>query len=198
MGLVHICSLLTSELGESGCGHRTCGPGNRTPDPGYLFPMVQATLVLAPEALAPAKARELLAGVLGDQVGCEWLARAQLAVSEVVTNAVRHGGTGEPRPLTLVIERTDGLVNVSVTQPGRCPRGHPSSTCPIPGRQAATAYASSTLSLTDGGFVSILPRCGSSSGCEGPDRASADPRAPNIRVTVDRRTPFPLPRRRRR
>jgi anti-sigma regulatory factor (Ser/Thr protein kinase) len=49
------------------------------------------------------------------------LARAQLALSEIVTNAVRHGGVRGPGSLTLSIERGDGLVSVSVTQHGPIP-----------------------------------------------------------------------------
>lgn len=78
-------------------------------------------MVLAPDALAPLKARELLAGVLADQVDPEWVARAQLVLSEVVTNAVRHGGIGGAVPIQLAVEGTDGLVMVSVTQPGPVP-----------------------------------------------------------------------------
>jgi anti-sigma regulatory factor (Ser/Thr protein kinase) len=84
--------------------------------------MGQADSVLAPDALAPSRARELLARVLADRVGSEWFDRAQLALSEVVTNAVRHGGIGGPGPLQLLIERTDGLVTVSVRQPGPVPQ----------------------------------------------------------------------------
>jgi anti-sigma regulatory factor (Ser/Thr protein kinase) len=83
--------------------------------------MTQANMVFAPDALAPSKARALLARVFADQAEPEWLARAQLALSEIVTNAVRHGGMGGPGPITLFIDRGDGLVRVSVTQPGPVP-----------------------------------------------------------------------------
>jgi anti-sigma regulatory factor (Ser/Thr protein kinase) len=84
-------------------------------------PVARANLDLDPDALAPSKARELLAEVLDDRAGSEWLARAQLALSEIVTNAVRHGGDGRPDPITLSIERGDGLVTVSVIQRGSVP-----------------------------------------------------------------------------
>jgi len=80
--------------------------------------MTQANLVLAPDTRAPSKARALLASVMADQAGSESLARAELALSEIVTNAVRHGSLGVPGPITLLIERSDDLVTVSVTQPG--------------------------------------------------------------------------------
>jgi anti-sigma regulatory factor (Ser/Thr protein kinase) len=80
--------------------------------------MTQADLVLAPDASAPSKARELLTRVLADQAGSDWLARAQLALSEAVSNAVRHGGSGL---INVMIERTDDLVTVRVIQPGPIP-----------------------------------------------------------------------------
>jgi anti-sigma regulatory factor (Ser/Thr protein kinase) len=83
--------------------------------------MTQADLILAPDHLAPSKARELLARVLEDQIGSEWLARAQLALSEVVTNAVRHGAISGSSLIRLLIERTEHIVTVKVIQPGPGP-----------------------------------------------------------------------------
>ena len=80
--------------------------------------MALADLVLAPDALAPSRAREALAEALADKASVEWLSRAQLALSEVVSNAVRHGGAG---PLQLVIDGTTTLVTVRVVQVGPPP-----------------------------------------------------------------------------
>jgi anti-sigma regulatory factor (Ser/Thr protein kinase) len=84
--------------------------------------MGKAHLALAPDPFAPSKARQLLAEALQDQSGLESLARAQLALSEIVTNAIRHGGTsGEQVPIQLFIERTEDRVTVRVIQPGPIP-----------------------------------------------------------------------------
>lgn len=77
--------------------------------------------VLAPDALAPSKARKFLAEVLADKAGSEWLDRAQLVLSEVVSNAVRHGGLQESGPIRVAVERTERLVTFTVTQPGPIP-----------------------------------------------------------------------------
>ena len=83
--------------------------------------MADVSFVLAPDTQAPSKARVLLADVLADRVSSERLALAQLALSEIITNAIRHGGVGGSAPIRLVVERTDPLVTVSVTQPGPVP-----------------------------------------------------------------------------
>jgi anti-sigma regulatory factor (Ser/Thr protein kinase) len=82
---------------------------------------VETELVVPADASAPFKARELLARVLSDHAGTERLARGQLALSEVVSNAVRHGGTDRSTHIRVSIERTDGHVHVTVTQPGPVP-----------------------------------------------------------------------------
>jgi anti-sigma regulatory factor (Ser/Thr protein kinase) len=83
--------------------------------------MTKADLILAPSTQAPSKARQLLAEVLDDRSGSEALARAQLALSEVITNAVRHGGANGAGEITLHLERTDDLLSVRVVQPGPPP-----------------------------------------------------------------------------
>jgi anti-sigma regulatory factor (Ser/Thr protein kinase) len=83
--------------------------------------MTEAELVLPADASAPSKARELLATVLADHADSERLARGQLALSEVVSNAVRHGGNGRSGSIRVLIERSDGVVSVTVTQPGPIP-----------------------------------------------------------------------------
>jgi anti-sigma regulatory factor (Ser/Thr protein kinase) len=78
--------------------------------------MTQAQLALAPDTSAPSKARELLVEVMADQTGSERFHRALLALSEVVSNAVRYGVFEGSDPINLVIERTDDLVTVRVIQ----------------------------------------------------------------------------------
>jgi anti-sigma regulatory factor (Ser/Thr protein kinase) len=53
--------------------------------------MTQAQLAIAPDTSAPSKARELLIQVMADWTGTERFHSAVLALSEVVTNAVRYG-----------------------------------------------------------------------------------------------------------
>ena len=80
---------------------------------GIRVSMTKADLILAPSTQAPSKARQLLADVLDDRSGSEALPRAQLALSEVITNAVRHGGEGDvlvagtPKQGYLCVQVTD-------------------------------------------------------------------------------------------
>jgi anti-sigma regulatory factor (Ser/Thr protein kinase) len=83
--------------------------------------MTDVSVLLAPDTQAPFRARVVLAQVLADRAGSEGLALAQLALSEIITNAIRHGGVGVSASIQLVVERTDPLVTVSVTQPGPVP-----------------------------------------------------------------------------
>jgi anti-sigma regulatory factor (Ser/Thr protein kinase) len=77
--------------------------------------MTRADLVVASDALAPSRARELLASAVGDPSRSEGIALCELALSEVVSNAVRHGGVDEIR---IVIEQADDIVRVTVIQSG--------------------------------------------------------------------------------
>jgi anti-sigma regulatory factor (Ser/Thr protein kinase) len=88
---------------------------------GYQSPMRQAQLALAPDTSAPSKAREVLLQVMEDQKDTERFHRALLALSEVVTNAVRYGVIEGSDPINLQIERTDDLVAVRVMQPRPVP-----------------------------------------------------------------------------
>jgi anti-sigma regulatory factor (Ser/Thr protein kinase) len=80
--------------------------------------MTQAQLAIAPDTSAPSKARELLIQVMADWTGTERFHSAVLALSEVVTNAVRYGAIEEPDLINLMIERTEDVVMVRVIQPG--------------------------------------------------------------------------------
>jgi anti-sigma regulatory factor (Ser/Thr protein kinase) len=83
--------------------------------------MTTVDLLLPPDATAPSRAREGLVRVLPDKDGSELLALGELAVSEVVTNAIRHGGTGASADIRVVIERDDDFARVRVIQPGPVP-----------------------------------------------------------------------------
>jgi anti-sigma regulatory factor (Ser/Thr protein kinase) len=58
--------------------------------------------------------------VLGGQCSSEQLSKAQVALSEVVNNAVQHGPEKQD-PIELEILHVDGLVTVRVIQPGPVP-----------------------------------------------------------------------------
>jgi anti-sigma regulatory factor (Ser/Thr protein kinase) len=80
--------------------------------------MAQVAIVLPSDPSAPAKARELLGRVLDGSAASERLALCELALSEVVTNAVRHGGNGASAGITVSIAREDDVVRITVVQPG--------------------------------------------------------------------------------
>src|SRR3954454_19727020 len=88
---------------------------------GDVSTMPQARLVLAPDTSAPSKARELLAEVLDDRSSSDQLSKAQLALSEVVNNAVRHGAADDADRIELEIVHIDDLVRVLVMQPRPMP-----------------------------------------------------------------------------
>jgi anti-sigma regulatory factor (Ser/Thr protein kinase) len=74
-------------------------------------------LAIASGAQAPERARAWLRNVTG------WLPRdaettLTLLVSELVTNAVRHGGAGDEDLIELELRAVDGGVGVTVSDPG--------------------------------------------------------------------------------
>jgi anti-sigma regulatory factor (Ser/Thr protein kinase) len=84
-------------------------------------------LRLSPGPQAPAEARRSLDG-LGPHVDPRLLARLRLLVSELVTNSVRHAGTGEDDPIYLRVDPSPGSVRVEVVDKGDGfdpPRQHP-------------------------------------------------------------------------
>jgi anti-sigma regulatory factor (Ser/Thr protein kinase) len=85
---------------------------------GHESSMTQADLVVPADASAPSRARELFASVVDGSASPEGLARGQLAVSEVVSNAVRHGSADPAGTIEVLIERTTDLVIVTVVQTG--------------------------------------------------------------------------------
>src|SRR5215210_2863133 len=83
---------------------------------GHESSMTQADLVVPADASAPSRARELFASVVDGSASPEGLARGQLALSEVVSNAVRHGSADPAGTIEVLIERTADLVAVTVVQ----------------------------------------------------------------------------------
>jgi len=67
---------------------------------------------------APMRARHALQQRLVDVVDEPLLTDLALLVSEVVTNAVRHGGGGESGQVGIRIEMEDDVMTVFVTDPG--------------------------------------------------------------------------------
>ncbi len=74
------------------------------------------SLVLPPDAQAPMRARHAIAGLDG------LLGPAHpdvaLLVSELVTNGVRHAGTGPDAPVRLAVRVGDDRIRVEVTDEG--------------------------------------------------------------------------------
>lgn len=66
---------------------------------------------------APAAAREVVDSVLADRLSGERLAELRLVVSELVTNAVRHGAARDGF-VELLVEVRDAVAHVEVTDGG--------------------------------------------------------------------------------
>ncbi len=69
-----------------------------------------------PEAIG--RARAVLADLLGDSVDIERLYDLQLVASEVVTNAVRHGGARQGEHVDLRVALVDDRIRLEVRDPG--------------------------------------------------------------------------------
>lgn len=80
---------------------------------------------------APAAARKRLSKELSDRVDADALYEVSLLLSELVTNAVRHGGAGESDRIEIEMRLGADAVRVRVTDPGAGftrpakPRAHP-------------------------------------------------------------------------
>lgn len=68
-------------------------------------------MILGRDATAVAAARRHAVEACGDGLDADKCNDLALAVSELVTNAIRYGG----EPITLTVRRTDGTVRVEVT-----------------------------------------------------------------------------------
>lgn len=75
-----------------------------------------ATHQLEPEAASVPEARRLACLFAGSLMGEEQRSRLELAVSEVVANAIRHSGSAEE--IRLVLTHKDGYLCVRVTDGG--------------------------------------------------------------------------------
>jgi PAS domain S-box-containing protein len=84
--------------------------------PGGFLRASQFDVGGGPEAIA--RARAALAEFLGDSVGSERLYDLQLLASEVVTNAVRHGGARQGERIDLRIALVGDRVRLEVRDPG--------------------------------------------------------------------------------
>jgi anti-sigma regulatory factor (Ser/Thr protein kinase) len=85
-------------------------------DPSALAEIVELRLVV--DVQAPALARAAVADRLSDAVTKSVLAAAQLVVSELVTNGVRHSGASAGETLTVRLALSAGMVRLEVEDPG--------------------------------------------------------------------------------
>jgi anti-sigma regulatory factor (Ser/Thr protein kinase) len=74
---------------------------------------------LALDAHAPGAARSVVADCLGERVPSSVYQDAQLLVSELVTNSVRHSGMPAGTELTVSVDLTPGMVRLVVEDGGR-------------------------------------------------------------------------------
>jgi anti-sigma regulatory factor (Ser/Thr protein kinase) len=74
---------------------------------------------LALDVQAPGAARRVVADCLGDRVVSSVLDNAQLLMSELVTNSVRHSGMPAGAELLISVALTPGMVRLDVEDPGR-------------------------------------------------------------------------------
>ena len=79
--------------------------------------MVDLRLDLSPEPESAASARDAM-GHFAGRVGQETLENLRLLVSELVTNAYRHGGLAIGQEIELTAWLRDGTVRVEVVDPG--------------------------------------------------------------------------------
>jgi anti-sigma regulatory factor (Ser/Thr protein kinase) len=77
---------------------------------------VEARLAL--DAQAPGAARVVVADCLGDRVAASVFRDAQLLVSELVTNSVRHSGVPAGSEVIVSVDLTPGMVRLDVEDPG--------------------------------------------------------------------------------
>jgi len=76
-------------------------------------------VVLPADTRAPGAARHVVASHLGDLVAPSVLANAQLLISELVTNSVRHSGVAAGQQLTVRVDLGQTWCRVQVEDPGR-------------------------------------------------------------------------------
>jgi sigma-B regulation protein RsbU (phosphoserine phosphatase) len=114
-------SELTEAIEETAVAHAGSQPQD---DMALVAVQVPASFVRAAQfdvgggAEAIGRAREALTGFIGDLVAPERLYDLQLLVSEVVTNAVRHGGARQGEHVDFRIALTQDQVRLEVRDPG--------------------------------------------------------------------------------
>jgi len=81
--------------------------------------MTQIRREFEPSPVAPALARQALDGWLSDMVGQETADRARVVASELITNAVSHGGLREAERIVLLgsIDDVRDRVRIAIEQP---------------------------------------------------------------------------------
>jgi serine/threonine-protein kinase RsbW len=88
-------------------------------------------------AAAPRHARRAVRETLGDSVSERTLGDAELLVSELATNSVRHAGCDDQAELGLEADIDDGRVRVKICDTGA---GFDSEPLPEPGHEEAGGY----------------------------------------------------------
>jgi serine phosphatase RsbU (regulator of sigma subunit)/anti-sigma regulatory factor (Ser/Thr protein kinase) len=76
------------------------------------------TLVVAGDARAPKTARDRVAAELAAHFPADALYDVRVLVSELVTNAVRHGGADAARPVRVTVRVEDAWARIAVWDPG--------------------------------------------------------------------------------
>jgi anti-sigma regulatory factor (Ser/Thr protein kinase) len=92
---------------------RAGGPAGGHGDGGRW---IEARIAL--DLYAPGAARVVVADCLGDRVAASTLENAQLLVSELVTNSVRHSGMAGGADVIVSVDLTPGMVRLDVEDPG--------------------------------------------------------------------------------
>jgi anti-sigma regulatory factor (Ser/Thr protein kinase) len=90
--------------------------GARANGHGVAGEQVEARLAL--DVQAPGAARVVVADCLGDRVAASVFRDAQLLVSELVTNSVRHSGVPAGSEVIVSVDLTPGMVRLDVEDPG--------------------------------------------------------------------------------
>jgi serine/threonine-protein kinase RsbW len=93
------------------------------PDPVHVRPPpcddpLLLDVPIALGAQAPRAARDVVAGVLAEWMPAALVERAQLVVSELVTNSLLHSGAGPGQHVTLTLRAWDRRCRVEVEDPG--------------------------------------------------------------------------------
>jgi serine/threonine-protein kinase RsbW len=105
---------LRAEIARTRGRRRSGGRANGRVDGGE-----QIEVRFALDVHAPAAARSAVADFLGDRVTPSVLADAQLLVTELVTNSVRHSGMPATADVGVRVQITPAIVRLNVEDPGR-------------------------------------------------------------------------------